>query len=109
MSAWADEAVVAYDQRMGTRTAKNGVLHDDALSPDGNGSTLRDDLGAKHDSATRTNRNVSAYDRIRRDPGRRINIWQDTVVFDEQLVLLGGLSKAPNVEAERRPLGRPLE
>jgi len=78
-----------------TRSApENCVFHDDALSSDGNGPTLSDDLRTVHDAATWTDCDVAAHNCIWCYPSRRIDLRQNAVMFEEQAVLLEGFESA---------------
>jgi hypothetical protein len=89
MSVGANEAVVSDSQRVTRRAPENCVLHDDALSSDGDGPTLSNDLRTVHDAATWTDRDVAAHNCIWCYPSRRVDLRRNAVMLDEQVVLRG--------------------
>ncbi len=84
-----NKAVAPDGQGMTRSASENCVFHDDALSSDGYGPPLSDDLCTVHDAATWTDRDVAAHHRIRCYPSCRIDLRRHAVMFDEQDVLLG--------------------
>jgi hypothetical protein len=59
---------------MPVRGTDYGIFHDDALCAETERSAFRDDANTKHDSAARTNLDIAADGRIRRDIGGAINL-----------------------------------
>lgn len=91
VSVGPNEAVVSDDQGMAPRAPENCIFQNDALSSDGNGPTLSDDLRTVHDAATRTDCDVANHNCIGCYPCRRIDLRRNAVMFDEQVVLLVGV------------------
>jgi hypothetical protein len=89
MSVRPNEAIVPDGQRVTRRASENSVFHDDALSSDGNGPTLSDDLRTIHDAAAWSDRDVAAHNCIRCYPSRWVDLRRNAGMFDEQMVLLG--------------------
>src|SRR6266478_968878 len=74
MGIRTNKAILSYAQRMTLRTAKHGVLHDNALTTNGNGTTLCNDLGAEENPTARPNSHISTHDRV----GCHIGFSMDT-------------------------------
>lgn len=77
----ANKVAIRSDQTMGAdgrgmpvRGTDYGIFHDDALCAETERSAFRDDASTKHDSAARTNLDIAADGRSRRDVGGAIDL-----------------------------------
>ena len=88
VGARPDQAMVPDRTGMLGAGANHGVFHDDRVAPDPDGATsLADDARAVQDAHAGSNRDVAAHRRIGCHPGRRVDRWTLSRMFDQHCLV----------------------
>src|SRR5262249_59755481 len=102
-----DQAVAADRTGMLGAGPNHGVFHDDPVAPDPDGATgLADEAGAVQDAHARSNGDVAAQRRTGCHPGRRVDRWTLSRMFDQhRLAILSSRRIGGQLAIQPRPRG----